>query len=134
MVNQDRIKQLYKLAVYEKTEEKEHREAGQYYRSDYVGKEIIKSIFSGTFAYGIIAMLWVMNNWELVMYQINTLEITNTLVTMLIYYVAFMAVYLIGTMAVYYSRYNESKKKIDTYVTDLKAAQSMFEREEKLKA
>ena len=134
MVNQDRIKQLYKLAVYEKTEEKEHREAGQYYRSDYVGKEIIKSIFSGTFAYGIIAMLWVMNNWELVMYQINTLEITNTLVTMLIYYVVFMAVYLIMTMAVYYSRYKESKKKIDTYVADLKDAQTMFEREEKLKA
>ena len=134
MVNQDRIKQLYKIAVYEQTEEKEHRQAGVYYRSDYVGKEVVKSIFSGTFAYLIMAALWVMNNLEQVLYQINTLEIIDTIITMVIIYIAFMAVYLFATVIVYYARYKLSKKKLDAYVINLKKAQSMFEREEKLKA
>ena len=134
MVNQDRIKQLYKLAVYEQTEEKEHREAGLYYRSDYIAKEVIKSIFTGTFAYAIMVVLWVMNNIDLVLHQINTLEITDTIVNMIIIYAVFMAVYLFATALVYYTRYKRSTKKIDAYVNNLKKAQSMFEREEKLKA
>ena len=134
MVNQDRIKQLYKLAVYEKNEEKEHREVGQYYRSDYIAKEVIKSIVTGTFAYAIMAALWVMNNLDLVLYQINNLEIIDTIVSMIIIYAVFMAIYLFATAVVYYARYKNSQKKIDAYVAELKKAQSMFEREEKLKA
>lgn len=134
MVNQDRIKQLYKLAVYEKNEEKEHREVGQYYRSDYIAKEVIKSIVTGTFAYAIMAALWVMNNLDLVLYQINNLEIIDTIVSMVIIYAVFMAIYLFATAVVYYARYKNSQKKIDAYVAELKKAQSMFEREEKLKA
>ena len=133
MVNQDRVKQLYKIAIYEQTEEKEHRQAGQYYRSDYVGKELIKSFFTGTIAYGIMLMLWMIANWALVLHQINTLEIVNTVVGMIVIYLGFMFIYLVATYLVYYYRYKNSAQKVDAYVKDLKAAQSMFEREEKLK-
>lgn len=133
MVNEDRIKQLYKLAVYEQTEEKEHRQAGQFYRSDYIGKEIVKSFFTGSFAYMMLALLWVIANLDLVLYQINTLEIIDTFFVMLGLYVLFLAVYLFVTAVIYYYRYKHSKKKLDAYVGDLKAAHTMFEREEKLK-
>lgn len=133
MVNEDRVKRLYKLAIYEQNEEKSHRQAGQYYRSDYIGKEVIKSFFSGTFAYAIMAILWIMSNWLLVLYQINTLEIIDTVIAMIIYYVCFMIIYIVVTAIVYYFRYKHSEKKLNAYVEDLKAAHSMFEREEKLK-
>lgn len=133
MVNEDRVKQLYKLAVYEQNEEKVHRQAGQYYRSDYVGKEVIKSFFTGTFAYGIMAVLWMMSNWSLILHQINTLEIVDTVVIMIIYYIGFMIIYTFATVMVYFFRYKHSKKKLDAYVEDLKVAHNMFEREEKLK-
>lgn len=134
MVNQDRVKQLYKIAIYEQTEEKEYRQIGQYYRSDYVGKEVIRSIFTGTFAYGIMLILWVISNWDLVLHQINTLEIVDTVVVMIFLYIGFMILYLFATATVYYLRYQKGEKKVDTYVEDLKVAQAMFEREEKLKA
>lgn len=134
MVNQERVKQLYKIALYEQTEEKEHRQAGQYYRSDYIGKEVLKSIISGSIAYVIMVLLWAISNWDLVLYQINTLEIRDTLIMMLVIYVGFMMIYLFATVVVYYFRYKHSKKRLDAYVEDLKVAHSMFEREEKLKA
>ena len=133
MVNEDRVKKLYKGAVYEQNEEKEHRQAGLYYRSDYIGKEVVKSFFTGSFAYLIIVILWMMSNYSLVLHQINTLEIVGTLVHILVLYVVFMAVYLFITAVIYYYRYKQSKKKLDGYLADLKVVQNMFEREEKLK-
>lgn len=133
MVNEERIKRLYKIAIYEQTEEKQHRQTGQFYRSDYIGKEVVKSFFSGSIAYVIMAVLWMISNWALVLHQINTLEIIDTVVVMLVIYVLFLVVYLFATALLYYFRYKHSKKKLDGYVHDLKVAQSMFEREEKLK-
>ena len=133
MVNEDHVKQLYKIAVYEQNEEKEHRETGLFYRSDYIGKEIVKSFFTGSFAYAILAILWVISNLDLVLYQINTLEIIDTAFVMLALYLLFLAIYLFATAMVYYYRYKHSKKKLDAYVTNLKIAHNMFEREEKLK-
>ena len=133
MVNEDRVKQLYKIAIYEQTEEKEHRQAGQYYRSDYIGKEVVKSFFTGSFAYLIMAVLWMISNWDMVLHQINTLEIIDTVVVMVVIYILFMVVYLFATALVYYYRYKSSKKKLDAYIQNLKVAYSMFEREEKLK-
>ena len=133
MVNEDRVKQLYKLAIYEKNEEKKHREAGQYYRSDYIAKEVLKSFLSGSIAYVIMALLWMISNWDLVLYQINTLAIVDTVVVMAVVYVIFIVIYLLITVALYRLRYKESKKKLDAYVEDLKKAYSMFDREEKLK-
>ena len=134
MVNEERVKQLYKIAIYEQSEEKKHRETGLYYRSDYIGKEVVKSFFTGSIAYIIMAILWVMSNLDLVMHQINTLEIIDTVVVMAGLYLLFLVVYLFATAVVYYIRYKKSKKKLDAYVSDLKVAHNMFEREEKLKS
>lgn len=133
MVNEERVKQLYKLAIYEQTEEKEHRDAGQFYKSDYIGKEVLKSFFSGTFAYLIMAVLWMFSNWSMVLHQINTLEIVDTIVIILVFYLVFMIVYLFATVMVYHYRYKHSKNKLDAYITELKKTYTMFEREEKLK-
>ena len=133
MVNEDRVKKLYKVAVYEQNEEKEHRQAGLYYRSDYIGKEVVKSFFTGSFAYLILVLLWMMSNWSLVMYQINTLEITGTVIRILVIYVIFLAIYLFVTAVIYYFRYKHSIQKLNGYLADLKVVQRMFEREEKLK-
>ncbi|MBR3811665.1 MAG: hypothetical protein IKJ16_04960 [Agathobacter sp.] len=133
MVNEDRVKKLYKVAVYEQNEEKEHRQAGLYYRSDYIAKEVVKSFFTGTFAYIILVVLWMMSNWSLIMYQINTLEIVDTMIGAVILYVIFLVVYLFVTAIVYYFRYKQSIRKLSAYLADLKVVQSMFEREEKLK-
>ena len=133
MVNEDRIKQLYKLAIYEKNEEKRHHEVGHYYRSDYIAKEALKSFLSGSIAYVIMAILWMMSNWDLVVYQINTLKIVDTLIVMVVIYVVFIIVYLMITIALYRLRYKESKKKLEEYLDNLKKTYNMFDREEKLK-
>lgn len=133
MLNQERVKQLYKVAVYEQNEESRYSQIGKYYRSDYIGKEVIKSIFTGTLAYGFLAALWVLANWEEVLISINNLEIVNTVITMCVIYLGFMIIYLFASYIVYAFRYVAGRKALDKYMEDLKKLNQMYEREEKLK-
>lgn len=133
MINEERVKQLYKIALYDQNDEKQNRQVGQYYRSDYVGKEMIKSIFTGTFAFGCFAVLWLLSSWEDVLESINNLEIVDTAIEMIVIYVIFMAIYLGATYLVYQIRYSAGRKKMKEYTSNLKTAQKMYEREEKLK-
>ena len=72
MINEDRVKELYYLAVYESTSEKTHKQVNEYYVGDYVWKEVLKSFFSGTFAFAGIVCLWAMNNMDVLLDRLNT--------------------------------------------------------------
>lgn len=133
MVNLERVKHQCQIAFYEQKEEKENREIGQYYRSDFIGKEIIVSIFTGTIAYGVMAVLWIMANMDAVLQSVNDLSIIYTVFVMILIYVGFILVYLFATYIVYALRYINGKKKIEQYKEHLKALNQMYEREEKLK-
>lgn len=133
MVNLDRVKHQCQIAFYEQNEEKKDRTIGKYYRSDYIGKEIIKSIFTGTIAYVVIVALWVMANLESVLRSVNDLSIFGTAVMILLIYVAFLGIYLLLTYVIYVVRYVKGKKRLDQYKEHLKALNQMYEREEKLK-
>ena len=133
MINEERVKQEYKIAIYEQREEKRNRQMGRYYRSDYIGKEIIKSIFSGTIAYAFMALLWAMSNWSEVLSLINSMKIVGTVIEMVFIYIGFIALYLFITYGVYALRYKSGKKKLEGYRKNLKVLHQMYEREENLK-
>ena len=133
MINENRVKKIYRIALYEKKEEKENLSVEHYYRSDYVGKEIIKSFFTGTVAYVVMVLLWVMGSWDEILRQINSLQIFDTVVTILILYAVFLLIYLIVTLIVYNVRYKHYEKHREAYLKNVKRVYQMYEREEKLK-
>ena len=45
MLDEKRIRQMTKLAFFEKKEEKNALRIGRYFRSDYIGKELLKNFF-----------------------------------------------------------------------------------------
>lgn len=133
MVNLERVKHQCQIAFYEQKEDKKNRQVGNYYRSDFIGKEIIKSIFTGTIAYAVMVVLWMMVNWDTVLDSVNDLSIVNILFVMVLVYIGFIAVYLFATYIVYGLRYIQSRKRMDGYKEHLKALNRIYEREEKLK-
>ncbi|MBQ2706550.1 MAG: hypothetical protein IJF60_07035 [Agathobacter sp.] len=133
MVNEEKVKQLYKVALYEKREEKLHKQTGKYYRSDYIGKEILKSIFTGSLAYLFILILFVINKWESFLEVVNQVDITGWIIPIVGVYVGYMLVYLVLTYVIYKNRYENSRKHLDEYEEELRILHNMYEREEKLK-
>uniref|UniRef100_UPI004055A213 hypothetical protein n=1 Tax=Agathobacter sp. TaxID=2021311 RepID=UPI004055A213 len=133
MINRERVKQLYKIAIYEQNEEKQHEAVGQYYKSDFIGKEILKSIFSGTITYGLMVAVWGICNITKVEEMLLDFEILEAALKIGLMYVGFMAIYLFATALIYNVRYEKGRKKLETYIKDLKAVEKMYERDEKLK-
>ena len=133
MINEDRVKELYAISTYEKYDEPSNRQAGQYYRSDYIWKEMIKSFFAGTIAFGLLLVLWGMNHSK----ELSKIMMGDTLATLIITvglcYVVFMILYFLITFLVYFSKYRSGRKKLKKYCEHLKTAEQMYNREEKLK-
>ena len=133
MVNEDRVKNLYKIAKYEREESQMNRQIGQYYKSDYVGKEIVKSIFYGTVAYLLMVLLWALSNLESFLNSMNNLGIVADIVFIVFLYIVFMLVYLVATYVIFRMRYQIGRKRLKSYTKVLKTVKKMYDREEKLK-
>lgn len=133
MINQERVKQLYKIALYEQKEEKKYEVTGRFYKSDFIGKEVIKSIFSGTIAYGLMVVMWVIVNLEELAQMLVNFEILEVALKLGLLYVGFLVIYLFATILVYNIRYNKGRKKLEEYMQHLKVVNKMYERDEKLK-
>lgn len=134
MINEERVRQLYKVALCEQREEKVHRQTGRYYRSDYIGKEILKSIFTGTMAYLFMSVLWFICHWAEIMEQMNQLEFVELLMPVVVVYFVYIGVYLVATYLVYKKRYERCFKQLEEYEEALQILDNMYEREEKLKS
>lgn len=133
MINQERVKQLCKIALYEQNEEKKYEATGRFFKSDFIGKEVIKSIFSGTIAYGLMVVMWVIMNIEELTEMLLTFEIIEVVLKLGMFYVGFLLIYLFVTILVYHVRYEKGRKKLEEYIQNLKVIDKMYERDEKLK-
>ena len=54
MINEEKVKIMDRLAVYEKQEGRKYLPVSKYYRSDYIGLALIKNFFLVTIGYGLI--------------------------------------------------------------------------------
>lgn len=70
MLNEQRIILMTKMASYEENEGKKNVSIGKYFRSDYIGLQVLKSVISATIAYAILFALFVFYDFEIFMQDI----------------------------------------------------------------
>ena len=133
MINEDRVKELYAIAQYEGTQEQKNRQMGQYFRDDYVWKELFKSFFLGSIAYAILIVFWGLANSSKLGAIMNGDSITILIITVILTYIAFMLVYMLVTYFCASKRYAMGRKELKRYSAHLKKVNQMYCREEKLK-
>lgn len=133
MINEERVKELYQVAIYDQRDEDTQEQVKSYFKSDYIGKEIIKSFFSGTFAFIFIGVLYGLYKSEAILADINTMDYAQVGASVVVLYIVFMMIYLFITLLVYTIRYNVAFKKLNKYGEHLKKLNKIYEREDKLK-
>lgn len=134
MINENRVKELYHMAVYDTRRDKADQQTGQYFMWDYISKEMIKSFFTGTIAYLLLALMWGMSNLERVMFLINNLDVGNLSVSLIVLYVGFMAIYLFVTVIVYGVRYTAGNRRLKNYEAHMNKVRKLYQQEERLKS
>ena len=53
MLNEEKVKMMNRLAMYEQGEGKKYLPVSKYYRTDYIGLALIKNFFLVTIGYGL---------------------------------------------------------------------------------
>ena len=126
MLDQERIKEMIHMAIFDQNEGADTRPMEQYYRADYVGKEMLKSIITGTAGYGIILFVVFFIQGDALLEQWNKMDLRLSLMQLLISYVVFLGIYLLITYVVYHVRYSKGRLRLKKYYQHIRKVNRLY--------
>mgnify|MGYP004540508455 FL=1 len=129
MLNEERIKLMTKMAAYEANEGKKNVAIGNYFRGDYIGLQVIKSIISATIAFLIVFGLFIFYDFEVFMSDIYKMDLLGFGKTVVIVYLIFVAVYALISYMIYTYRYTKARKSLKMYYNNLKKLAYLYDKE-----
>ncbi len=127
MLNEDKIKLMTSIAMFEKREGKAIFPAGRYYESDYIGSRMLRSFFSYTFCYLLCVFIGILYNLEQLLNVTNLEEVMGTVRFGVMFYIVGLLLYLAVTFFVYRRRYEYARRGMRVYVAKLKRLEKRYE-------
>ncbi|HKM05085.1 MAG TPA: hypothetical protein VJZ04_10970 [Lachnospiraceae bacterium] len=131
MLNEKRIILMTKMASYEEHEGKKNGAIGNYFRGDYIGLQVIKSMISATIAFFVVLLMYVFYEFEGIMQDIYKADLLVLGKKSLLIFAIVVAGYSLISYAIYSSRYSHAKKKQKIYSNHLKQLAEMYSKESK---
>ena len=104
MINEEKVKIMDRLALYEKQEGRKYLPVSKYYRSDYIGLALI---------------------------NVHKMDLVSLGVVVLAGYVGTLVVYTLLTYIQYTVKYHRAKKSVKEYYSQLTRLEKIYNREEK---
>ena len=131
MLDEEKVILMTKMAAFIDREGKKNDAINTYFKSDYIGFNILKSVISATIVFGIFIAVYVVYNFEIVL---SNLYYTDNLLAIgrrfLIYYLLLVGVYSLVSYVVYSLRYAKMRKSMKAYYGDLKKLARIYEKEQ----
>ena len=129
MLEPDKIVLMTRLASFEKNEARENSNIWQYFRGDYIGWQVLKSIVAGTIVFGIIFAGFVIYDFETFMLEIYKMDLLEYAKGVLTKYLIFVAVYSVITYIVFAVKYAKARGELRTYVHNLNKLSKTYNNE-----
>lgn len=134
MINEDKVKIMNKLAMYEQGEGRKYLPVSKYYRSDYIGLALIKNFFLVTIGYVLILVGIAAYYGEYLMENIHKMDLISLGITIISGYVVVLVAYSVLTYIQYSVKYHCAKKSVKKYYGELTKLDKIYSREEKKSA
>jgi len=131
MLNEERIKLMTKMAAYEEHGGKKNITIGSFFRGDYIGLQVLKSVICATIAYAILFGMFIVYDFEVFMLDIYKMDLLGFGKKVFLYYFIFVAAYSLISYIVHSIRYNRAKKSLKKYNFNLKQLTTLYEMETK---
>ncbi|MBD5486493.1 MAG: hypothetical protein HDR18_13410 [Lachnospiraceae bacterium] len=126
MLNEKRIILMTKMASYEANEGRKNVTIGSYFRSDYIGWQVLKSIISATIAFVVVFGMYIFYDFEIFMadiYKMDLLEFAKHILKM---YLWTIGGYAVIAYVVYTIRYNRAVRSLKVYYMNLRRLADMY--------
>lgn len=128
MINNDKVKLMTKLAIYEKNNEEDIK-LSKYYKADYIKHNIVKTIISVTIAYVIILGLVVFYNIEELLSKAFELDYTMLSVQVVVSYIVLVVIFSLFSFLIYSDKIKNSRERLVKYNSNLKKLSMMYDEE-----
>ena len=131
MLNEEKVILMTKMAAFIDREGKKNDAINSYFKSDYVGFNVIKAVISATIVFAIIVATYVLCNFEMVLSNLyNTGNLLAIGRRMLMNYLLLVGVYSLASYVIYSYRYSKMRKSMKAYYGDLKKLARIYEKEQ----
>lgn len=131
MLNIEKVKNMTKAASYEAGPEKENIKISDYFRTDYIGLQMLKSGVAYTVSFAVLAAVWAMGSMEELMLMLTRAGYLERLVkVMILLFAAGLVAYETAVYAYYSSKYGNVKKSIKGYHSYLKQIYKFYQDQE----
>ena len=104
---------------------------GTYFKCDYVAFGILKTMITTTFAFAIVAIMYVLCNAEGLVENINSMDYLAFGKTVAFYYIGMLVVFSIIAGFVYNFQYENSRKGLKRYFSRLNKLERFYNSEKK---
>ena len=127
MLNEEKIRLMTGIAMFEKKAVKETFPVNRYFKSDYVGSHMIRSFIVYTVAWVLCFALWLLYKFEDILNTMDPSVLVSSARTVGLYYLAGLALYLFITYRVYSRRYSEAVQNMKIYQAKLRRLERRYE-------
>lgn len=127
MIHEERVILMSKLQAYEDSDGKRDIATANYFRGDYIGLQMLKSVVYMTIAAAVFYAGYVFYNLESFLnniYEIDWIEYAKMLLTR---YLVLVIGYALITYLIYAYRYTKAQKNLKKYYGRLKALNAMYQ-------
>lgn len=129
MLNDEKIRLMTKLALFEECDGKEELKKAQYYRIDYIRFQVLKSALCVTLGYILILLAILVYQSEYIMDNITTIAYKKIGFYVVMAYLFILLFYSFITGIVSYFHYERAKKKLKKYKNNLKTLRLLYKEE-----
>lgn len=126
MLNEERVILMTRMASYEKGEGRENVRIGNYFRSDYIAAQVLKSIICAILSFLIIFALYILYHFETFMQELYEMDLIAFAKDVSIYFFAVVTGYGVFTYIVCTWKYARAKKSLKNYYNNLKKLNSLY--------
>lgn len=120
---------MTKMASYEANEGKKNLAIGSYFRSDYIGWQVLKSIISATIAFVVVFAMYIFYDFETFMTNIYKMDLLAFAKNVLFSYLGMVGAYAVISYIVCSMKYSRAKKSLKTYYRNLQHLTAMYKNE-----
>lgn len=133
MLNENKIKMMTKMAIYEKNEGKTMLKTAKYYKGDYVSLGVLKTVIAVTVAFAVMVVLFALCQVDSLVENVNSLDYASMGKTIAGYYVGLIIIFGIISGAVYSSKYENSRKEMKKFFSRLNKLERFYNSQKKKK-
>lgn len=111
---------MTKMAAYEKHAGSKNLNIVNYYRSDYIGFQMLKAFLAATISFLAAMAIYVFYNFEEIMSDIYTVDYVSIAKNVGTLFLVLIGIYMILCYILYTTRYSKAKKELKGFYANLR--------------